>query len=215
MPSLSVVIIAQDEERTIGRVLESVKPICSEVILVDSGSKDRTIAIATDYGARVFNQSWLGYGRQKNFAIDLATSEWVLSLDADEVLTAPLAGEIDQLLKRDAVPPFDAYRIPRLLFIGDNPVHHYAYETVAEFANAMDKYARLSAQEYLGAKNSDWKASSFNELVHPPWTMFYRYILRGGILDGALGLRLNLIYADYVRSKIRYLRELKRLAGSR
>lgn len=67
--TLSVVIIAQDEERTIGRVLDAVKPIADEMILVDSGSSDGTREIATEHGAHVTHQDWLGYAAQKNFAL--------------------------------------------------------------------------------------------------------------------------------------------------
>ncbi|HMO20178.1 MAG TPA: glycosyltransferase family 2 protein, partial [Candidatus Melainabacteria bacterium] len=104
--TLSVVIIAQDEERTIGRVLDAVKSIAEEVILVDSGSSDATREIAADLGAEVIHQDWLGYAAQKNFALGLAKGDWVLSLDADEVLTAELVEEIAALLKNASAKDF-------------------------------------------------------------------------------------------------------------
>ncbi|MGA7378813.1 MAG: glycosyltransferase family 2 protein, partial [Candidatus Sulfotelmatobacter sp.] len=86
--TLSVVIITHNEEANIGRALESVKPlICDgkgEVIVVDSGSTDRTVEIAKSFGAKVFVEEWKGYAAQKNSAIDKATGDWILSLDADE-----------------------------------------------------------------------------------------------------------------------------------
>lgn len=85
---LSVVIITFNEEANIGRTLESVKPLVSdgkgEIIVVDSGSTDRTVEIAKSYGAKVFVEEWKGFAAQKNSAIDKATGDWILSLDADE-----------------------------------------------------------------------------------------------------------------------------------
>jgi glycosyltransferase involved in cell wall biosynthesis len=86
--TLSVVIITYNEEANIGRTLESVKPLVSdgkgEIIIVDSGSTDRTVEIARSHGATVFVEEWKGYAAQKNSAIDKATGDWILSLDADE-----------------------------------------------------------------------------------------------------------------------------------
>ena len=85
---LSVVIITFNEEANLGRTLESVKPLVSdgkgEIIIVDSGSTDRTVEIAKSYGAKVFVEEWKGFSAQKNSAIDKARGDWILSLDADE-----------------------------------------------------------------------------------------------------------------------------------
>ena len=88
-------------------------------------------------------------------------------------------------------------------------MHHFSYADVEGFALAMDKYARLSAEEYRRQGKFGWRASPINEAIHPVWTMFYRYVFRAGFLDGALGWQLNTIYGDYVRKKIRYLRDLQ------
>jgi glycosyltransferase involved in cell wall biosynthesis len=100
---LSVVIITHNEEANLGRTLESVKPLVAdgkgEIIIVDSGSTDRTIEIAKSFGAKVFVEEWKGYAAQKNSAIDKATGDWILSLDADEELSGELAEEIEQKLK--------------------------------------------------------------------------------------------------------------------
>ena len=85
---LSVVIITYNEEANIGRTLQSVTPLIAErrgeIIIVDSGSTDRTVEIAKSFGAKVFIEEWKGYATQKNSAIDKATGDWILSLDADE-----------------------------------------------------------------------------------------------------------------------------------
>jgi glycosyltransferase involved in cell wall biosynthesis len=250
-PRLSVTIVAQDEERTIGSVLAAVRGLADEIIFVDSGSTDATIDIATSYGVKYFHQDWLGYSGQKNYAIDLASGDWILSLDADEILTPELVTEIRDLLESAIPPEIAGFSIPRILYIGQtavkhggfypdaqlrlirrdrgrfrsrivhesikvegetrqlkHPMLHYAYKDVDQFAVTMDKYARMSAQHYFHQEFKPWRAHPLNELLHPAWTFVYRYFLRAGFLDGSLCWRLNVIYADYVRKKIKYLREL-------
>ncbi len=95
---LSIAIITLNEEKNIGPTLDSVAPLVrevgAEVIVVDSGSTDRTVEIARAHGAQVFVESWKGYGAQKNSAIDKASGDWVLSLDADEIVSPELAQEL-------------------------------------------------------------------------------------------------------------------------
>ena len=100
--NLSVVIITFNEEANISRTLASVKPLVAdgkgEIIVVDSGSTDRTVEIAKSFGAKVFVEEWQGYAAQKNLAIDKAKKDWILSLDADEELSSNLAAEITAAL---------------------------------------------------------------------------------------------------------------------
>jgi glycosyltransferase involved in cell wall biosynthesis len=100
--TLSVVIITHSEEANLPRTLESVKPLVSdskgEIIVVDSGSTDRTVEIARSYGAKVFIEDWKGYAAQKNAAIAKASGDWILSLDADESVDDELAGEIGHII---------------------------------------------------------------------------------------------------------------------
>ncbi len=250
-PPLSVTIVARDEERTVANVLAAVSEIADEVVFLDSGSRDRTPEIARSFGVCFFHQDWLGYAEQKNKALDLATGEWILSLDADEVLTQELVTEIRALMRRGVPDDVAGFRIPRVLYIGDRPVRgggfypdaqlrlirkgrgrfqprvvhesikvdgkvrqlkhdmlHYAYADVEQFAETMDRYARLSAQHYLETGYGWWRVSKLAEILKPGWTFFYRQIVRGGILLGPLCWKLNVIYAAYVRKKVKYLREL-------
>ncbi|MDE1176233.1 MAG: glycosyltransferase family 2 protein [Edaphobacter sp.] len=115
-PRLSVAIITLNEEQNLPRTLASVQ-FADEVIVVDSGSTDRTLEIAREYGATVIFEPWKGFAQQKNSAIEKCTGEWVLSLDADEELTPELQREIAMLLK--GTPDADAYMLRRRnLFLG-------------------------------------------------------------------------------------------------
>src|SRR5579864_9132094 len=97
---LSIVIITFNEEANLARTLESVKPIVAdgkgEIIVVDSGSTDRTVEIAKSFGAKVFVEKWKGYAAQKNSALDKASGDWILSLDADEEVDADAGAQIRQ-----------------------------------------------------------------------------------------------------------------------
>jgi len=101
--NLSVVIIAFNEEANLGRTLASVQPLVAdgkgEIIVVDSGSTDRTVEIAKSFGAKVFVEEWKGYAGQKNSAIDKAAGDWILSLDADEELDSQLQQALHELLE--------------------------------------------------------------------------------------------------------------------
>ncbi len=250
-PPLSVTIVAKNEERTIRDVLAAVSDLADEVVVLDSGSTDRTIEIAQNFGVRFYHQDWLGYAEQKNKAIDLATGEWILSLDADEILTPGLVAEIRDLMQRGVPDEISGFKIPRVLYIGDRPVRgggfypdaqlrlirkdrgrfqpriihesmkvegkvrqlkhdmlHYAYKDVEQFAETMDHYARLSARHYFEHENTAWRRSGVNEILNPGWTFFYRQVVRGGLLHGALCWRLNVIYAGYVRKKVKYFRQM-------
>lgn len=88
--TLSAVIIAYNEADKIARCLQSVKAVADEIIVVDSGSTDNTVAICQSLGSKVVHQKFLGYIEQKNFAAKLASGSFILSLDADEALSEPL-----------------------------------------------------------------------------------------------------------------------------
>jgi len=112
-PSIALIVIARNEEQLIGQCLQSAA-FCDEKIVVDSFSTDRTVEIARANGAKVFEREFAGYIAQKQFALDQATSDWVLSLDADEQLTWELQREIETTL----VGPGQCagYQIRRILY---------------------------------------------------------------------------------------------------
>ncbi|MEO6924934.1 MAG: glycosyltransferase family 2 protein, partial [Bryocella sp.] len=113
---LSVAIITLNEEQNLARTLASVR-WADEILVVDSGSTDRTVEIARSFGARVIEREWAGFAAQKNFAIQECGGTWILSLDADEELTPELQIQLRSLLPTN--PPQDAYFLRRRnLFLG-------------------------------------------------------------------------------------------------
>lgn len=94
MTEISAVIITLNEEKNIERCLRSLQGVVDEMVVVDAFSSDKTIDLAQQYGAKVFQKSWEGYVRNKNFGNQLASHDYILSIDADEALSAELAKSI-------------------------------------------------------------------------------------------------------------------------
>jgi glycosyltransferase involved in cell wall biosynthesis len=124
--TLSVVLITQNEEGNLPRTLESVMPLVrdgkGEIIVVDSGSTDRTVEIAQSYGAKVIVEVWKGFAAQKNSAMEKASMDWVLQLDADEALEPSLASEMEIKLKGSAT--VSGFWIPRKNFFLGRWIRH-------------------------------------------------------------------------------------------
>ena len=117
---ISAVIIARDAAARIGEVLDALE-MCDERLVLDSGSTDDTVALARAAGGRVEHQPFLGYGPQKRRAVELATHDWILSLDADEVLDAEAQAAVARL---DLSDPAECWAIRRRTFVGSREVRH-------------------------------------------------------------------------------------------
>jgi glycosyltransferase involved in cell wall biosynthesis len=122
--TLSVAIITLNEEANLPRTLASIA-WADEIVVVDSGSTDATRAIAESHGARFLTEPWRGFAAQKNFALSLCTSDWALSLDADESVSPELARSIQEVI---ASPPAHvAYALPRRNFFLGRWIRHGGY----------------------------------------------------------------------------------------
>ena len=121
---VSVVIIAKNEEARLEECLKSAA-FAAEIVVVDDMSTDRTVEIARRFTDKIFQRAMDIEGRHRNFAYDLASQEWVLSLDADERITPELAKEIEQAVS--ANPPHVVFAIPIKTFIGDEWVEGAGY----------------------------------------------------------------------------------------
>lgn len=126
-PPLSIFIIARNEADRLPRVLEAAKTLSTDILVVDSGSTDDTVARAEALGARVIHNDWPGYGPQKRFAEDNCAAPWLLNIDADEWMPPELIAEIRALFAAGD-PPADAYEIRIAeIFPGEAAPHRFAY----------------------------------------------------------------------------------------
>lgn len=118
--SISAIIITLNEESNIRECLESIKWV-DEIIVLDSGSTDKTVAIAREFTDKVFETDWPGFGPQKNRALEIATGSWVLSIDADERITNDLKNEILESVSSTRYNTFD---MPRLSLLCGKSIKH-------------------------------------------------------------------------------------------
>jgi glycosyltransferase involved in cell wall biosynthesis len=132
---LSVFIITQNEEDRLPDALESVVHLASEIIIVDSGSTDKTIEIAKKYTDMVKFKKWEGFGQQKSYAESLCTYDWILNIDADEIVTKELAAEIRVIFQNQQQNNYDGYWLKIV------EIPHFI--TNAKFYGRKKNYLRL------------------------------------------------------------------------
>lgn len=169
---LSVIIIAKDEEANIERCLQSVH-FADEIIVLDSGSKDNTVAIARRYTEKVFLTDWPGYGIQKQRALEKAQGDWVLNLDADESVSRELQQEIQEAMASDS---YHAYRVAIRMVFYKQPLRYSASPKrhVRLFKPAHARYSQdivhekilLPKQMKIGALQQAIKHHSYQDVSH-------------------------------------------------
>jgi len=150
MSRLAVITLTKNEERNIGPCLESVR-WADELIVVDSGSTDRTHDIARKYTERILTIPWEGYGAARNRGIEETTAEWILWLDADERVTPELAEEIQQIVTRDD-PSIDGYGIARRAYFLGRWIRHsgwYPSRVVRLFRRSRGRFSPHRVHERL------------------------------------------------------------------
>ncbi len=200
VPGLSCCIITKNEALRIGDCIRAVQGLADDVVVVDSGSTDDTMAIAESLGARVIHHDWPGYGPQKRYAEDCAQFDWILNLDADEMMTPELAREIRALVT--AGPALNAYKFhirnvypnqskPRLWADFHNYVRLYDRRFVRFRESAVhdtvdtkdEKVGQLkgsvihfSAQSYehIRQKLDNYSTLQAKVLKKPAWTLWAR-----------------------------------------
>ena len=223
---LSVVIIAKNEEKFIGGAIKSAE-FADEILILDSDSTEDTCKIAKQLGARVEKQDWLGFGPQKNRAVDLATNDWVFVLDSDERISSKLKSEIIAILNN---PSCDGYLVARLNnFFGKDirtcglypdysvrlfnrtkgkfnniPVHESVQidGKVKKLNNHMihlayDNVDEFIAKQKLYSELSQKKKNILKALMSPCWTFIKLYFFKRGFMDGWHGFVIAKIYAQY------------------
>ena len=124
---LSAAIMTFNEERNLERTLKALADICDEIVIVDSGSTDKTKEIAERYEARFIYQPWLGYGKQRNAAIDNCSGKWILAVDADEELSPELKQKITEIINGNEDKK--VYEINRLSVCFGKKIKHGGWGT--------------------------------------------------------------------------------------
>lgn len=113
---LTVVIPTLNEEKNISRAINSVKDIASEILVIDSGSTDRTVEIAKNLGAKVIFNKWVNYPSQVQFGIDKASNPYVFVIDADEEVSKELRKSIEKLFKTEEIKKYVCFQVNRKTF---------------------------------------------------------------------------------------------------
>jgi len=231
---LSVIIITKNEGTHIGPCLQSIL-WADEIIVLDSGSEDDTVEICKQFTDSVFITNWPGFGIQKQRALDKAQGDWVLSIDADEVVTTELRTEIEKALQQQE---FNGYYIPRLSsycgkqirhggwwpdYVTESVVHerivvqgeignltspllHDAFVSLDEVLRKVNDYSSLGA-EMLRQKGVQ---SSLSKAIFKAFWIFIRtYLLKAAFLDGRQGLMLSISNAEGTYYKYVKLLELQ------
>lgn len=176
MIKLSAVIITLNEEKNIARCIESLKPVADEILVVDSLSTDKTRAICESYGVRFVEQKFLGYVEQKNFALNLATYDYVLSLDADEALDERLQKEI---LKVKADFKADGYEFNRLTQYNGFWVRHCGWYPDTKLRIVKKHKARWVGNNPHDALNVDGVVSHISgDLLHYSYDSISSHVLQ-------------------------------------
>jgi len=224
-PKLSVVMITFNSERYLRQSLKSAL-FADEVLIVDSGSQDRTLEIAQELGVRIYQVPWMGFGRQKQRAVELAKNDWVFVLDSDEVITEELRREVEEILES---PEHNGYMVPRLNYFFGKPIKrcglypdytlrlfHRGYGkftqdevhervkldgSIGYLKNHMLHYAYETVEEFIEKQNRysslGAKPNKLKAVLAPLWTFFKLYFLKLGFLEGWHGFLISVLYSQY------------------
>ena len=164
---ISVTIITLNEESNIKRCLESVS-WADDIVIVDSGSTDKTVEICRQFDCRILDTAWMGFGRTKQFAVEQAAHDWIFSIDSDEVITPELQAEIKTLLEEE--PPFHGYRVPRRSTYLNKIILHGGWQRDRPLRLFNRQYAAFNKKEVHESVAVDGDVDSLqNYLLHYPY----------------------------------------------
>jgi len=241
---LSAVVLTKNEATEIVDCLASLR-FCDDVLVVDSGSSDATRELARAAGARVVEHEFVTFAESRNFGLDQALGEWVLSVDADERIPDALRDEIVRVVNAPGgmrgfrvrledcfcgqwlrhgesarVRPVrlarrDAGRWTRRVHeywdvagaVGElsSPIHHFSHRSVGDFVTRLNSYSTLDAAEHF---TNGVRVPAWHLLAYPIGKFGQNYIVRRGVLDGAMGLGFAMLMSFYsflVRMKLMLL----------
>ncbi len=175
-PGLSVAVITLNEERNIAACLDSVK-WADEIVVCDSGSQDRTVEIATSYGARTFRDAWRGFAGHKNLAVERCGQDWVLVLDADERVPEALRREVEGVLRGGGAA--DGYSVGRRNYFLGTWIRHggwYPDRSIRLFRRGRGRFQPRAVHETVEVAGS---VGLLREpLDHHTYASVYEFLLR-------------------------------------
>ncbi len=167
MEKISVVIITFNEEKNLARCLKSAQAVADEIIVVDSYSTDNTQAVAKQYNAKLIQHEFAGYGQQKNFAVQQASNNWILSLDADEELSDQLTQSILEVKNN---PQYSVYHMPRLTNYCGKWIRHsgwYPDKQTRLFDRTKGRWLEKKVHEYWSLADDNAKKGNLKgDLLH-------------------------------------------------
>lgn len=191
MKRISVVLAVFNEEGNLRQCLLSIKDLANEIVIVDGGSKDKTKDIAKEFGARIIQtENRPNFHINKNIAIDAARGDWVLQLDADEVVTKDLVGEIKKIVASNA--DFNGYWIPRRnFFLGKflQKGGQYPDYTLRLYKKGMGRLPGKDVHEQAEVIGKVWYLK--NDLLHLRDKKFSDYIFRFGRYTDLMAIQMK------------------------
>ena len=226
MSKVTVVVLTKNEEKNIAAVVQNAKKVAAEVLIVDSGSTDKTVQLAEENGAKVVYRAWDNdFAAQRNFALQHVETEWVLYLDADERMNDELINDIQEKIRSHKAALYRFVRhnnafgkefhygvlgpdsVVRLFPVGQAKWEGKVHEGLSSKLEIVTLKGHLSHYTYssIGAVDRSLrgkKCSVIGDLILRPLFAFLKmYILKGGFLEGWLGFVLCLNYANYTLNK--------------
>lgn len=168
---LSVIIITCNEEKHIARCIQSVA-WAKQIVVLDSGSKDNTVAIAKSLGAQVIETDWPGFGIQKQRALNFATEEWVLNLDADEFLAEQ---DKDRLIQAMNHKNIDAFKLPIMMIFQNQQMQYAGCETkhIRLFRRNKAQYSTDSVHEKVILQQGSKVAKCKSKIMHESYSNWF------------------------------------------
>ena len=176
MPLLSAVLITRNEEHNIKCCVDHLIEWVDEIIVFDSFSTDRTVDLLKEYRSekiKVTQLEWQGFARTKNLAVEAASGDWILSVDADEIITPALRDEIQQLVGHAEL---DGYLVPRLLFFCNRPVRYggaYPDLQLRLFRKSAGRFEETPVHEFV--KLSSRPGRLKNHMLHYSYRTMFDY----------------------------------------
>ena len=239
MSRLCIIILTKNEENDIEGAIQNVRQCADEVLVVDSGSTDRTVELAKKNGARVVFREWDNdFAAQRNFALTKMDADWVLYLDADERMNDELVRAVKKIISAN---PSDVGRKKQFLYpdrvsrlfprqsvtwvgkVHEHPecslsleklpghLEHYTYRNWQEWEEKMSRYSTLWAEE---AYHNGRRTSLPVALLHGIGSLFSTLLLRRGFLDGWMGICLCCMYFSYTTLKYLKLYQIQKAHDS-